>query len=266
MPTLPGTRIRNNGVVGTIADNPLVVGASSFNSPDLVKLGTVSGDHAIITFDPLRQFGEPEIVMVTVHTAASTTATITRGMYATNARTHPISTLWVHAAVTNDFIEIVTSSFRPTNPYRGQLIYETDTDLYKTFNGTVWNSISSGDSVGATVTNSIAPFSLPGILATEVGRGRFLFPFPVTILGCSAAVNTPSSGSSIIFDVNRNGTTMYTTQPNRPTILAGSNAASETVPDVTSIVTGQYLTVDTDQIGSIDSGRDASVFIRYVRV
>lgn len=128
MPT--GPRIRGNNSFGFITDNPLTVGATSFNSAGLVTLPVVTAAHAIITLDPLRQFGEPEIVIVTAHTAAATIATITRGAYGTIARAHPQNTVWTHAPVTEDVIPILTSATRPTDPYRGERIFETDTNRY----------------------------------------------------------------------------------------------------------------------------------------
>lgn len=143
MAVLPGTRIRDNGVFGVTTDNPLTAGAVAFNSANLALLSVVSGNHALVTLDPLRQFGAPEIVMVTVHTAAATVATIQRGMFGTVARSHPQGTLWVHAAADNDFIEIVTSSTRPSDQYEGQAIYEADTDFYMGFNGSTWGKLGS---------------------------------------------------------------------------------------------------------------------------
>lgn len=128
MPANP--RVRNNGVFGTTTDNPLTAVAVTFNSAGLANLEVIASEHAVVTLDPLRQFGNPEIVIITVHTAAATVATITRAAYGTVARSHPLGTLWVHAAVDEDFTEIVTSSTRPTDPYRGQMIFETDTDRY----------------------------------------------------------------------------------------------------------------------------------------
>lgn len=130
MAILPGNRIRKNGVFGNTTDNPLTIGASTFNSPDLFDLPVVSGDHAIITLDPLKVFGDPEIVMVTAHTAAATVATITRGMFGTVARAHPQGTLWVHAATQDDFLQDLTSGTRPSDQYRGQRIYESDTNRF----------------------------------------------------------------------------------------------------------------------------------------
>lgn len=123
-------RVRDNNVFGTTTDNPLTAGAVSFNSTGLINLSTIASKHAIVTLDPLRQFGNPEIVIVTVHTAASTVATIIRGAYNTVAREHPAGTLWVHAPLDEDFIEIVTSVTRSSDPYRGQMIFETDTNSF----------------------------------------------------------------------------------------------------------------------------------------
>lgn len=115
--------------------------------------------------------------------------------------------------------------------------------------------------------DDIAYFSRAGALTVSSGAGRFRFPFPVTILGVTAAIATAPTGASVVLDVNKNGTTIFTTQGNRPTIVAGANAtASEQTPDVTSLVTGDYLTVDVDGIGSGTAGADLTVFVRYRRV
>ena len=148
MAILPGTRIRDNGVFGTTTDNPLTLGATTINSANLALLGVVLSNHALITLDPLRANGAPEIVMVTVHTTASTVATIQRGMFGTVARAHPSGTLWVHAADDNDFIEIVTSSTRPSDQYEGQLIYETDTNKFVGFGGVDWAPRDAGGTLG----------------------------------------------------------------------------------------------------------------------
>lgn len=125
-----GARIRANSVFGTVSDNPLSPGATTFNSNQLVLMPTVIGNHAIVTLDPLRLYGDPEIVIVTAHSAASTVATIQRGAYGTSAREHPSTTVWVHALIDEDCIEILTSASRPSDPYRGQMIFETDTDKF----------------------------------------------------------------------------------------------------------------------------------------
>ena len=125
-----GSRVRNNNVYGSITDAPLTAGALIFNSSQLNRLEAISGEHAVITLDPLRQHGEPEIIVVTSHSAMATVATITRGAYNTTPRSHPEGTIWVHSAIDEDFTEIVTAATRPADPYRGQKIFETDTNRF----------------------------------------------------------------------------------------------------------------------------------------
>ncbi len=116
---------------------------------------------------------------------------------------------------------------------------------------------------------SMITFAQSSTLSTLVGSIRYRFPFAATILGVTTAVNTAPTGASIICDVNKNGTTVFTTQGNRPTIAVSTNAShsgtSEAIPDVTSIAAGDYLTVDIDQVGSTVAGSDLTVFIRYKR-
>lgn len=61
---------------------------------------------------------------------------------------------------------------------------------------------------------------------------------------------TPGSASSTIVDFNKNGTTMYTTQANRPTIAFNDadNKVQATLPDIVSVAAGDILTFDIDQI------------------
>lgn len=125
-----GPRIRANNVYGVISDNPLTAASGTFNSASLPLLPVVSAAHAVIVFDPKRVFGDPEIVVVTAHTASSTVASILRGQYGTSPREHPQGTAWAHVPIDEDYTEIVTSSTRPSDPYRGQMIFESDTDKY----------------------------------------------------------------------------------------------------------------------------------------
>lgn len=133
-----GPRIRTDNVFGTTTDNPLTAGATTMNSAGLANLAAVSSAHAIIVLDPLRSAGAPEAVIVTAHTGSATSATITRGAYGTSAREHASGTLWVHAPTREDFIRIVTASTRPSDPYEGQVAYETDTNRWIGYDGATW--------------------------------------------------------------------------------------------------------------------------------
>lgn len=136
-----GPRIRANNVFGSVVNNPLTAAGTTLNAVELALLPEVSAAHAILTLDPLRQNGEPEIVVVTAHSPGAQTATIVRGAYSTVARDHPAGTIWVHAPLDEDLIEIVESTARPTDPYDGQVIYESDTARFVTRVNSAWVGI-----------------------------------------------------------------------------------------------------------------------------
>lgn len=114
---------------------------------------------------------------------------------------------------------------------------------------------------------SMIVFARSGNVILTIGQLRYRFPFNATIEGVSAAVGVPPTGAPIIFDVNKNGTTIFTNQANRPTIQIGADALDEvTNMDISTISEGDYITVDIDQIGSDVVGANLSIFIRYNRV
>jgi hypothetical protein len=78
-----------------------------------------------------------------------------------------------------------------------------------------------------------------------------------------ASVGTAPTTQSVIVDVNKNGTTIFTTQGNRPTIAAGANTDASSTPDVTAFAAGDYMTVDVDQIGTGTVGADLTVQVWY---
>lgn len=106
-------------------------------------------------------------------------------------------------------------------------------------------------------------FSFDGIQYVRTGALRWMPPANCTIVSCTAAVNTAPTDASLIYDVNREGVTIFTTQGNRPTITTGNFVSTAAVPDVTSLSTSQYLTVDCDQIGSSVAGSDCTLRIIY---
>lgn len=117
---------------------------------------------------------------------------------------------------------------------------------------------------GTTKVPSSDAFSRIGVLSVVTGVGRSLLINSAVIIGAVAAVNTAPTGAAIICDVNKNGTTIFTTQGNRPTIAAGANATSAMpTPNVTALQPGDYLSVDIDQVGSNVAGSDLVVKVFY---
>lgn len=106
-------------------------------------------------------------------------------------------------------------------------------------------------------------FTVPRTLTTGSGAGRFYAPRTMTISNISVYVATAPTGAAVIVDVNKNGTTIFTTQANRPTVAAGQNTSLVNSPDVDALVQGDYLSVDIDQIGSTFAGADATIQVEF---
>lgn len=110
----------------------------------------------------------------------------------------------------------------------------------------------------------IATFSKAGGLTVGAGTGRFLMPRAGNLVSVDAEINTAPTGASLICDVNKNGSTVFTTQANRPTIVAGASApAAVAVPDVLAFNARDYFTVDIDQVGSSVAGSDLVVQVTF---
>lgn len=174
-----------------------------------------------------------EIALVTAGDAAS--FTVTRGFDGTTRKAHAATSQFEHVVASIDYDEANLN-------------------------------INLGD---------IIPYAREGTLTVAPGKGRFgPLPYPITILGVFASANTPPQGQAIILDLNRilaaspnAPVTVFTTQPNRPQILANAYAtAAEVLPDIVDIAAGSWLTWDVDQVGSTVAGADLQAFVRYRRV
>ena len=141
----------------------------------------------------------------------------------------------------------------------GALAVDVTNNKFYFRSNSVWREVSGGSGSTASTQN----FTIPGTLFVGAGQTRWYAPRSLTISTVQVSVGTAPTGASVIFDVNKNGTTIFTTQGNRPTITSGSNSDLASVPDVTTLASGDYLTVDVDQIGSTVAGADAVVQIEF---
>lgn len=111
----------------------------------------------------------------------------------------------------------------------------------------------------------IITFTQSGELATGTGSVRFYLPYNIKIIEVEAAVGTAPTDATLIVDVNVNGTTIFTTQSNRPQITTGTFVDATTTIEDDDHDDGQYITIDIDQVGSTIAGSDLVVVIRYRR-
>lgn len=138
-------------------------------------------------------------------------------------------------------------------------------NVYGASGGVVRVKNSSGDDI-ILDPSKLEKWSAQGSLSVRTGAARFRFPIAGKILSVGITVGTAPTGAAILVDVNKNGTTIFTTQANRPSIAGAGFASSDAVPDVTSAAVGDYMTVDIDQVGSTIAGADLTVTVRWVPV
>ncbi|HEY4569351.1 MAG TPA: hypothetical protein VIH10_07790 [Kribbella sp.] len=108
-------------------------------------------------------------------------------------------------------------------------------------------------------------FSVTGTVAVASGKSRIYLEGDYVVETVRAAVHTPPAGAALVVDVNKNGTSIYPDQANRPSIAAGSNSATGNNLAGTTLAAGDYLTVDVDQVGSTTAGADLTVTVRVRR-
>ncbi len=83
-----------------------------------------------------------------------------------------------------------------------------------------------------------------------------IVPVTGTIVDVRAYADTAPTGSALIFDVNKNGSTVFTTTANRPRINGNQNVSTTFLPDVTAVAVGDRLTYDVVQVGATTAGAD----------
>jgi len=101
-------------------------------------------------------------------------------------------------------------------------------------------------------------------IAIDTGKHRVIINIPgaikIEMQGARAKIETAPTGATIIVDIHKNGTTIYTTQANRPTIpISGNDSGSPATPDVQTLTNGDYLTMDIDQVGSGTAGKNLTI-------
>jgi hypothetical protein len=112
--------------------------------------------------------------------------------------------------------------------------------------------ITAGSIVNQAAGAADPSFYVDGYLAvgTNVG-GVYIAPRTLGIQAVYIYCKTPGTAGSTIVDINKNGTTIFTTQANRPTLAYDdANGWAKGTPDVTALVEGDILTIDIDQIAT----------------
>ena len=104
------------------------------------------------------------------------------------------------------------------------------------------------------------PAGRTGTLAVFTGP-RIYFPDNVQFMGAAFSLTTAPTGSSAIFDVTKNGTSMYSSLP---TIAASGFVAPAGTISGTPTLTARtdYIQIKCTQKGSTIAGADLSVVLK----
>ena len=95
----------------------------------------------------------------------------------------------------------------------------------------------------------LPPMSVPGnVTAPMTGGGRIYNDTTSTlqVLSVRAWVGTVPT-SAVTVDINRNGSSIFSTPSNRPVIAIGANTSGQVIPlDQVTLAPGDYVTADVD--------------------
>lgn len=228
---------------------------------------------------------------------------LTRGYNGSTGKTHVTGSVVKHVAIATDFTELFTHNHEGdyTQLHHGALAGLSDPDHQGVYilaiaGSPVYQNIpiigESGDQMedsgyamddlaaashnhsgvyalaghGHIITDCL-PLFVPGTLATGTGVGiRYRITHAGVITGVRSGCAVAPTGASIIADVHKNGTTIFTTQAERPTIAVdATDSGSWHVPDVTAVAVDDLITLDVDQVGSSTPGTDLTVWLKYYR-
>lgn len=130
--------------------------------------------------------------------------------------------------------------------------------------GMTGTQVAPGDHThnGLGNTNDIYMF-VDGYLSAQQNVFSFVVPRASEIESVYMHCRDTGTSSSTIIDVNRNGTTIFTTQSNRPTLAYNdSDKVASAVPDITGLSVGDVLSVDIDQAATGAEGLSVVVAVR----
>ena len=118
---------------------------------------------------------------------------------------------------------------------------------------------------GAVVYSDLT-FRIDGILSPVTDIGGFVVPYSARIDSVFIRCIDAGSAGTTIVDVNKNGSTIFTNQNNRPTLDYDNPAkrAKSGTPDVVTISEGDLLTIDIDEVAEDASNLDVTIFIYYL--
>lgn len=123
---------------------------------------------------------------------------------------------------------------------------------------TQWEVFSGGGGGGFFISSK----TLNGVTVAGENQIEFILDDDITLANITINVDTAPTGASIVVDINKNGTTIFTTQSNRPEIAISGTEDTSGTPDITSLSAGDVIGISVDQVGLTINGGD-NLYIRF---
>ncbi|GAI85825.1 unnamed protein product [marine sediment metagenome] len=110
-------------------------------------------------------------------------------------------------------------------------------------------------------------FAIPIDTPETVGADKGVFAFAPGVAGTIEEVyvmakTAPGADKTLTVDVNKGGTTIFTTQGNRPSLAGVNTEATSGTPDVTTFAKNDKFTIDVDVSTAENVVVDVIVLIR----
>jgi hypothetical protein len=135
----------------------------------------------------------------------------------------------------------------------GQYYIQNDVgDVYKKTGSTTWTLLA----VGSGGDTQMIPWSVEGNLSVRTGNLGVRFPSAGDMIAVMADLGQASVGTPVIFDVLKNGTSIFTVPPQ---FNAGVAGLLTFTPDVTDFTTTDRFTTSILGVGTSTVGADLVV-------
>jgi len=104
-------------------------------------------------------------------------------------------------------------------------------------------------------------------LTTGTAKFTFRTPYACTLESVKATVTSAPTGSSVIVDINENGSTVLSTKLSiDASETTSTSASSQAVISDSSLANDAEITIDIDQVGSVSPGVGLKVYMEMLEV
>jgi len=107
--------------------------------------------------------------------------------------------------------------------------------------------------------------TIRGVAQVGSNQISFRLPWDGTIINIEFKSGDTPTGADLQSDFNKNGTSIFTNQSNRPIITAGNNTGTSGIPDIADGIEGDIYSIDIDQVGSGVPGGNELYWTIYIR-